>query len=399
VRLCLVASKPTDAVTYGFLPAAARLGLEVYLLTDQPDAHEEVLARAEGPLRIVDCDVFDVRALIGRIARQPAADAIFTNSDHLQAQVALAADYFGRPGKDWRSCLRAKNKALMRQRLAETGAEKVTAAEIAPGDGAPPGLPYPVVLKPAEGVASEDVALVGSEAELAQRCAEFFGRRPGERLIAEEYLPGTLRTLETLGDGQAMWVFGGYRTTLSPPPAFIENRLDWEPLPPGEETGHVRGALDDLGVSFGACHTEFVCDGPDGTRLIEVNDRLIGDHCEFLLDELLDDDLFERVLRVHLGERLPAGPPPVRPDHAVADFLVTERSGFLRSAPPRGPLAGAEPGVSLCYWPLRRPGEHVTVTHSNRDYLGVITAIGPERDGVERSARAARAAHRWEVGS
>ena len=37
MRLCLVAAKPTDAVTYGLLPAAARLGLEVFLLTDQPD--------------------------------------------------------------------------------------------------------------------------------------------------------------------------------------------------------------------------------------------------------------------------------------------------------------------------------------------------------------------------
>ena len=46
MRLCLIASKPTDAVTYGFLPAAARLGLEVFLLTDQPEAHAGVLARA-----------------------------------------------------------------------------------------------------------------------------------------------------------------------------------------------------------------------------------------------------------------------------------------------------------------------------------------------------------------
>jgi hypothetical protein len=46
VRLGLIASKPTDAVTYGFLPAAERLGLEVFLLTDQPEAHAGALARA-----------------------------------------------------------------------------------------------------------------------------------------------------------------------------------------------------------------------------------------------------------------------------------------------------------------------------------------------------------------
>lgn len=45
MRLGLVAAKPTDAVTYGLLPAAVRLGLEVFLLTDQPDGHAGALAR------------------------------------------------------------------------------------------------------------------------------------------------------------------------------------------------------------------------------------------------------------------------------------------------------------------------------------------------------------------
>jgi len=62
-------------------------------------------------------------------------------------------------------------------------------------------------------------------------------------------------------------------------------------------------------------------------------------------------------------------------------------------------LDGAEPGVSLGYWPLRQPGDQVTVTHSNRDYLGVITGSGPGRTTVERSIRAARAACRWDIGS
>jgi len=413
VRLGLVAAKPTDAVTYGLLPAAARLGLEVFLLTDQPDGHAGTRARAradqgradrgaagqgEQP-RIVGCDVYDMGALVGRLAGLPRMDAVFSNSDHLQAQTALAGDYFGLPGKDWRSCLRAKNKPLMRRRLAETGAEKVTAAEIAAGDEPPAGLPYPVVLKPAEGVASEDVTLVNSPDELAERCAEVSCRRPGEKLVAEEYLPGTLRTLETLGDGRNTWVLGGFLTTVSALPWFIEERLTWDPLPPGEDVDHVRRALGDLGVSFGACHTEFICDGQGGARLVEVNDRLIGDHDEFLMAELLHDDLFEQVLRVHLGERLPAGPPPVGPGHAVADYIMAERAGILLTAPPGGPLDGAEPGVSLGYWPLRQPGDHLTVTHSNRDYLGVITASGPDRDAVEHSVMAARAACRWDTGS
>jgi len=52
--------------------------------------------------------------------------------------------------------------------------------------------------------------------------------------VAEEYLPGTLRTLETLGDGETTWLLGGFLTTVSAPPWFVEERLTWDPLPPGE---------------------------------------------------------------------------------------------------------------------------------------------------------------------
>jgi biotin carboxylase len=274
VRLCLIASKPTDSVILGFLPAAARLGLEVVLLTDQPEEHERARARSRQlarqgcprpraepgaehvgdgpPARFLGCDVRDARELICAIAELPAPHAIVSSSDHLQAQAALAAAYFGLPGKDWRSAMRAKNKSLMRRRLAEADTEHVAATRIGAAGHPPDGLRYPVVLKPAEGVASEDVVLVSCPEELAEQSARILARRPGETLLAEEYLPGELRTLETLGDGKRTWVLGGFRTTLSPPPYFIEERLTWAAPAPDAAREHVLGAL---GVTFGACHT------------------------------------------------------------------------------------------------------------------------------------------------
>lgn len=396
MRVCMVASKPTDAMTYGFLPAADRLGLAVTVLTDQPAAHTAALAaagRSTGHACVTGCDVHDFRALIRDIDDLPCQDAIFTNSDHLQAQTALAAGYFGLPGKDWRASLRAKDKLLMRRRLARTGTEQVGAAEVT-GSAAVTGLKFPVVIKPAEGVASEDVILVATPAELARRRGELLARAPGRRLIAEEYLPGTLRTVETLSDGRSTWVLGGFRTSLSPPPFFAESRLDWEP--PGKAGDHVATALAELGVSFGAAHTEFACDDENGPRLIEVNDRLIGDRCEFLLAGMLGIDLFGQVLRVHLGERLPAVPPRPRGRCAVADYIFAERPGVLARVEPPRRLA-REPGVRLRCWPLRRQGETITLTGSNRDYLGVITASGDDKDAVERSVAAARAAWRTEI--
>jgi biotin carboxylase len=420
VRLCLIASKPTDSVILGFLPAAARLGLEVVLLTDQPEEHERAQVRqlarpgcprrgdersaerdaepaGDGPpARFVGCDVWDARELIGAIAELPAPHAIVSNSDHLQTETALAAAYFGLPGKDWRSAVRAKNKSLMRRRLAEAGIERVAAARIRAGGHPPDGLRYPVVLKPAEGVASEDVVLVAGPEELAGQSARILARRPGETLLAEEYLPGELHTLETLGDGKRTWVLGGFRTALSPPPYFIEQRLTW--AAPEAAREHVLGALGALGVSFGACHTEYV-DGSRGPALIEVNDRLIGDHCDFVLSDLLGVDLFDLVLRVHLGESLPAEPP--RPwggtGHAVIDYVVADRSGTLAAVPPAGARPTGAPDVRLSVLPLRAAGDDIVVTHTNRDYLGVISAIGTDATAVEAAVAAARAAESWPI--
>ena len=418
MRLCLIASKPTDSVILGFLPAAARLGLEVVLLTDQPEEHERAQARqlprpgcprpgaerdaepaGDGPpARLVGCDVRDARELIGAIAELPAPHAIVSNSDHLQTQTALAAAYFGLPGKDWRSAVRAKNKSLMRRRLAEAGIERVAAARIRAAGHAPDGLRYPVVLKPAEGVASEDVVLVAGPAELAEQSARILARRPGETLLAEEYLPGELHTLETLGDGKRTWVLGGFRTKVSPPPYFIEERLTWAVPAPEAAREHVLGALGALGVSFGACHTEYV-DGSRGPALIEVNDRLIGDHCDFVLSDLLGVDLFDLVLRVHLGESLPAEPP--RPwggtGHAVVDYVVADRSGTLVAVPPPGARPTGTPDVRLSFQPLRAAGDDIVVTHTNRDYLGVISAIGTDATAVEVAVAAARAAESWPI--
>ncbi|MEU8306563.1 ATP-grasp domain-containing protein [Actinomadura sp. NPDC048955] len=381
--LYLVAGKATDSVTHGFLPAAARLGLDVTLLTDRPAAHD-------AGVPVVECDVSDFRDIIARVGDAAACGggdpaAVFSNSDFLQAPAALAAAYFGLPAKDWRAAARAKNKALMRRHLASLDPVFSANAARVPADA-----PYPLVLKPREGVASEDVFLVRDATELAGRVEEIRARR-GDPLVAEEYLPGRLHTLETLGDGRELRVLGSFRTTLSPPPFFVEERLEWAPPPP--ETAQVLRQLEALGVGFGACHTEFVVH-EGRARIIEVNYRLIGDHCDFLLADLLGVPLFEQILRVHLGEALPGRPVP-RPRHAVAEPVIADRCGTLVAAP--GPLQMDDGPVRLAYRPQRAVGDTVSLTRTNRDYLGTVRAIGPGQDEVNAALARFRATHDWTI--
>lgn len=384
--LYLVAGKATDSVTHGFVPAAARLGLDAVLLTDRPEAHRSGAHAFGGP--VVECDVSDFRDIVHRIGGADAGGepaAVFSNSDFLQAPAALAAAYFGLPAKDWRAATRAKNKALMRRHLA--GIDPVFSAD---AREVPPDAPYPLVLKPREGVASEDVFLVEDAAELAARADEIAARRD-DPLVAEEYLPGHLHTLETLGDGRELRVLGSFRTTVSPPPFFVEERLEWAAPPP--ETPQVLRQLEALGVGFGACHTEFVVH-EGRARIIEVNYRLIGDHCDFLLADLLGVPLFDQILQVHMGGPVPGVHVP-RPRHAVAEPVIADRSGVLTAAP--GPVRVDDGEVRLSYRPQRAVGDSVAVTRTNRDYLGTVRAIGPGPDEVEAALARFRGDHSWTI--
>ncbi|MFE9682245.1 acetyl-CoA carboxylase biotin carboxylase subunit family protein [Streptomyces sp. NPDC006285] len=394
MRMYLLARNPTDSVTEGFLPAAARLGLRVTVLTDQPDAHRRAYARAGG-IEVLECDVLDFRSVVARVSALGRPDAVFTNSDHLQTQAALAAAYFGLPGKDWRVALRTKDKAEMRRHLASAGADTVWSAEVTGHtDVAALDVPYPCVVKPREGVASEDVVLVTGPGELVARCARIRDRRPGAALVVEEYLPGELYTLETLGDGRVRHVLGGFHTVVSPPPYFVEERLTFVAAHPEPVVAQVLAQLDALGVGFGACHTEFVVH-EGRARIIEVNYRAIGDQCDLLLARLLEIPLFEHILRTHLGEPLPADLGARRDGVARLDYPCAERAGTLTAAPAAAELSVG--GVSLTYRPLRAVGERHEVYRTNRDFLGVVRATGTDQEAVDSAVTAFLAGQRWEI--
>lgn len=396
MRLYLTALNPTDSVLDGFLPAAARLGLPVTVLTDQPAAWPPVTADVAG------CDVRDARAVIDAVHRGERPAGLLSNSDHLQTPTALAARYLELPGKDWRATLRCKDKHLARRCLAEAGLDRVAARALGPDDDVdaaidPPGLPFPAVVKPREGVASEDVYLVADRGELAARIAQIRARRPRIPLVVEEYLPGELRTFDTLGDGDSVAVIGGWHTGLGPPPGFVEESLDWSPGLPAPVLAQLRAQLEALGVGFGACHTEFVL-REGRARLVEVNYRLIGDRMDLILAELLGVPLFDHVIRLHLGEPLPALPlpdPTTIARHVRVEYVCADRSGTLVAAP--GAVDLHLDGARLGCRPLRAVGTAADVTGTNRDYLAVVHAIGAEPAAVTAAVRDFRATHRWDI--
>jgi biotin carboxylase len=405
VRLCLTVLNPTDAVTHGLLPAAARLGLPTVVITDQPDAHHATYRdHPHPPLAVERADVRDAGEIAARVltlaGRYGPPEVLLSNSDHLQTATAQAAELLGLPGKNWRATVRCKNKFLTRRALADAGLDTVASVEIAASDDVrdvAAELPFPAVVKPREGVASEDALLVNDLDELAAEVARIRERRGPAALVAEEYLTGQLHTYDTLGDGNRLHHFGSWRTTLGEPPFFPEIRLDWHPRLPEPVEQHLRAQLAALGVGFGACHTEFVIHG-DKARIIEVNYRLIGDTMDLICAELLGADLFAELIRLHRGEPLSGDlpdPATVR-RHARIDYVTADRAGTLTEAPP--PMNTKLPGgIRLGHRRLREIGVTAPVHGTNRDYLSAVHAIGPSAVPVDAAVEDFLAAHHWMV--
>jgi len=396
--LILLAHVPTDAVNEGFLPAAQRLGLKVILLTDQAEAHRRHFEAADRPAcpdSIVECDVFNPLAIIDEIsshAERPAA--IFSNSDHLQTSTALAADYFGLPGKDWKTTYRTKNKAAMRSHLRDQGVDTLWHAVVTHENGLAelPDVPFPCVAKPREGVGSQLVRFCEDKDALIAHCREVWRVEPGRAVLIEDYMAGELYTLETLGDGKDIAILGGFHVALSPPPDFVELEGRWGNWLTADQRNAVLCQIRAVGVGFGSCHTEFVLT-PQGPRIIEINYRTVGDHMEFMLEHTLDIALFEKILRLHLGE--PLGTFPLADRVAAIRYFPTDSAGEIISAPEGFLRTGNDLWVE--YRSLRAPGERMVISCSNKDYLGVLSASAPDARALATAMAQASAGLSWTI--
>ncbi len=399
--LLFLAHVPTESLNRGFLPAAQSMGMKVILLTDQASAHHHYFSQPGLPAypeQIIQCDVFNPVSVLDTVLDLPRPSGIFSNSDHLQTVTALTADYLELLGKDWRTCYRTKNKAAMRQYL--QGVEEDACWFLTVRD--PESLahvaheiPYPCIAKPREGVGSLNVSRLDSAEQLQTFSTRFWQEQPGQPLLLEEFLSGPVHTLETLGDGQTLIPLGGFEVTLSEPPHFVELEATWAPYQP--DTPYLPEMLEQirrLGVGFGSCHSEFVIT-PRGPRLIEVNYRTVGDGRDFLLNRMMDQRLFKAILQIHLGQPADVAPPQYA---ACIRYLGASRDGkILRSAAGRTEPCGD--GVAE-FAPLKAVGENVQLTHSNRDYLGVLRLFASDEAQISDTlARwTADLETEWEIG-
>jgi biotin carboxylase len=383
------------AVTEGFLPAAHRLGLPVVLVTDHRLDHLHYFSSVtdNAPLQIIECDVFNPLSIIDALRSagiRPAA--VFSNSDHLQTATALVAASFGLPAKDWRICYAAKNKAAMRERLQELGLPTPWFHSLAPSQAPPQDMPWPVIAKPREGVASLDVKLCADEPALREYLDAFWQRYPGRTVLLEAFLEGPLFTLETLSDDERIDAIGGFDVTLSEPPHFIELEARWngDAVKRGQEEALAQ--IRAFGIGLGVCHSEFILTA-QGPVLVEINYRSIGDGREFMLDRMFDRQWFETILRLHRGERLAL--PGATRDHALVRYYVARQEGRLAAA--STDQSHSVPLGHSDYRSLRQAGDDIRLSYSNKDYLGILHVVADNEDALHHTLHVAEAQLYWDI--
>ena len=305
-----------------------------------------------------------VATRVGTLARRHGRPtAVFSNSDHLQTPTALAAELLGLPAKSWSATLRSKNKLLTRQTVAAAGLDVVAAVEITADDtddaveSLTSAIPFPAVVKPREGVASEDVALVTDRTELRTALGRVRRGRPRGRR-GRGVPPGAAAHLR---EPRRQRPPRARRLVADGPRARAALRRDaarMEPRLPAAALAHVEAQLDVLGVGLGACHTEFVLQG-DRARLVEVNYRLIGDTVDLVAGELLGVDLHAALILVHSGEPLPGLPSTGGGARPRARRLRPRgpsraRSSRRRATAPRDFLTASGSGTAGCaHWARR----------------------------------------------
>lgn len=373
--IIIISHVVNDAVTHGFVPAAKAFGGMTVLITDHKFDHLQLAAEDSNfaPDLILECDVFNPLDIIDTIASQGLdPHIIFSNSDHLQTSTALVAEFFHLPTKPWQTCFKAKNKQLTRQHLDLLGLPSVSNWLLTSHSALPTNLTFPLVAKPKEGVASMDVARCNNEEELKDYCKYYWQKHSDTAILLERFIEGPLITIETLGDGKRLIPVGGFDVSLSQPPYFIETAATWNGPLSQQYQAECLAQLAAFGVGFGVCHSEFII-SPNGPILVEINYRSIGDGREFLLNHLAPYSWFDTILKLHQGH-------PV-PDHVAIEgsahihYVVAEQSGVVSGQPES--FQRQQGDISIQYQVLKKAGEVLTLSHSNKDYLARLSLSSP----------------------
>lgn len=385
-----------------WVAAAADMGVELVLATDLPSAAR----RFELP--VVAVDFTDVRSSSSALAGHDLC-AVAAVDERSAALAAVVAHDRGLPFHSIEGVTAARDKRIMRDRLAAEGVVVPEYRRHAPGDTvAAPS--FPCVVKPSMLSGSQGVIRADDPDELSaavDRVRRILGRHPStlstldgfHELLVEAFVPGPEVAVEAVMQGGRLELVALFDKPDPLDGPFFEETLYVTPSrhPPSLQeraVATIETAARVLGLCDGPIHGELRL-GPSGPVVLEVAARSIGGLCGQALHHVLGGERGPRTLEALLLARA-LGVEVERPAPTAASgvmMLPVPRDGVLRS------VTGLErartvPHVDAVTISVK-PGQAVRGLPEGNSYLGFAFAHAaltvPEPAAVVEQAL--RAAH------
>jgi biotin carboxylase len=385
-----------------FLDAARRLGVDVVVASET----EQTLAESMGDRALV-VDLADPAGSAQKIAALAARfplDAVVAVDDQGLLIAALAAEELGLPANPPEAVRRTRNKAVMRDAMADWVAEHggdllQPSFRVLYRDGsvlrAADELGWPVVVKPvslsaSRGVirADDPVAAEGA-ASRVWAILDSDGHSVHEPIVVEQYIAGEEVAVEALlrgGELEVLAVFDKPDPLTGP---YFEETLYVTPSRlPAEVQDAVRRSVTQaaaaLGLTEGPVHAELRIDADGRPWILELAARTIGGLCARTLRFAAGVTLEELVLRHALG--LPVDPRRERPAAGVM-MLPIPAAGRLVAVHGKDE-ARAVPHITALEISIPIGGPVRPLPDGDR-YLGFLFARASDPAEIEEALRTA----------
>lgn len=316
---------------------------------------------------------------------------VFTAGTDFSATVSWVAEKLGLPCIPYRVALSATDKARMRKVFKRAHVPCPRYAVIAASDPVRrfPGVPFPLVVKPADNMGARGVMRIDTEDELADAvsAARVHSRSGG--IVVEEYLEGPELSIDAIVWKGEIKICGVADRHITFAPYFVEightlpTQLD--PSAVDEVVSVFRRGVRALGIDRGAAKGDMKI-AKTGPAVLEIAARLSGGYMSgWTYPYATGVEATESALRISLG--LEPGDLSENRHHVSAERAVISLPGVVDRVDGVD-IAEKLPGVRNVFLRVL-PGQPVVFPTNNVEKCGNVITQGETHGDAVQFARSA----------
>ncbi len=267
-------------------------------------------------------DVDELTDALSALHAERPIDAAIPIFEISSLPLTAAAGRLGIPSTSAEAVRTCRDKALVRKVLAERGIRTVNSSVVDSAEAAKAFGElhrYPFILKPNRGLGSVSVTRVEGPDDVNEFFAQAIGERASlarstrdelesdARIVAEEYIPGTLYSAEIGMSGGQFIPFAISRRKKVP-----ENEtLELGSTIPGEDDrqqqaidlSYIEQVARAVGLDRGIFHIEYIRSGDGLPNLVEINPRIMGGTIPRLYEYATGSSIFPILFDIFLDKQ------------------------------------------------------------------------------------------------